>query len=76
MSRREARGYRCLFLRKRNDMSMVPECPVCGASITINIYNEIGELIDCEECDSMLEITSIDPPQINEAPEEEEDWGE
>jgi alpha-aminoadipate carrier protein LysW len=57
-------------------MSMVPECPVCGASITINIDNVVGELVDCEECGVMLEITSIDPPEIDEAPEEEEDWGE
>jgi len=55
---------------------MVPECPVCGASVTINIDNVVGELIDCEECGVMLEITSIDPPEIDEAPEEEEDWGE
>ena len=57
-------------------MSMVPECPVCGALVIINIDNEAGELIDCEECGVMLEIVSIDPPQIDEAPEEEEDWGE
>ncbi len=57
-------------------MSMVPECPVCGASITINIDNEVGELIDCDECGVMLEITCIDPPEIDEAPEEDEDWGE
>ena len=57
-------------------MSMVPECPVCGAVVTINIDNEVGELIDCEECDSMLEIVSIDPPEIDQAPEEDEDWGE
>jgi len=55
---------------------MVPECPVCGAVVTINIDNEVGELIDCEECDSMLEIVSIDPPEIDQAPEEDEDWGE
>tara|TARA_R100000234_G_scaffold81215_1_gene51048 strand:+ start:502 stop:675 length:174 start_codon:yes stop_codon:yes gene_type:complete len=57
-------------------MLMVPECPVCGAAITINLDNEVGELIDCEECGVMLEITSIDPPEIDEAPEEDEDWGE
>ena len=57
-------------------MSMVPECPVCGAPVTINIYNEIGELIDCEECDSMLEILSVDPPEVDESPPVEEDWGE
>ena len=61
---------------ERYKMSMVPECPVCGALVIINIDNEVGELIDCEECESMLEILCIDPPQIDEAPEEEEDWGE
>ena len=90
MSRRKARGYRCLsphltllkvvrrdcIAPERNNMSMVPECPICGGPVVINIYNEIGELVDCEECGTMLEVTSIDPPEVDEAPEEDEDWGE
>jgi alpha-aminoadipate carrier protein LysW len=51
------------------------ECPVCGCDI--NQSNpELGELLTCPDCGSDLEITSVKPLALSEAPEEEEDWGE
>ena len=50
-------------------------CPVCGAEIELEDVEE-GEIITCPECGAELEITSLDPPTLEEAPEEEEDWGE
>ena len=51
-------------------------CPVCGAVIDIAEGTVVGELIECAECGAELEVTSVEPIEIQEAPEVEEDWGE
>lgn len=51
-------------------------CPVCGGEVSLSDDTVVNELIDCEECASELEVTSLDPPQLEEAPETAEDWGE
>lgn len=53
-----------------------PECPVCGGGIQFDNDAEVGEITECGECGAELEITSLDPAAVAEAPEEEEDWGE
>jgi len=52
------------------------ECPVCGAEITV--ANDIvkGELLECDDCGSELEVVSLEPVTLEEAPEAEEDWGQ
>lgn len=35
-----------------------------------------GELFECSECASELEILGLAPVVLGEAPETEEDWGE
>jgi alpha-aminoadipate carrier protein LysW len=52
------------------------ECPVCGAEITV--ANDIvkGELLECDDCGSELEVVSLEPVTFEEAPEAEEDWGQ
>jgi alpha-aminoadipate carrier protein LysW len=35
-----------------------------------------GEIVQCPDCGVELEVTSVEPPQVEMAPEEEEDWGE
>ena len=52
------------------------ECPVCGAGIQIPDDTVQGELIECSECGIELEVTGVDPFELSEAPQEEEDWGE
>lgn len=52
------------------------ECPVCGAELELAADTVEGELISCEECGSELEVTGVDPFTVEEAPQEEEDWGE
>ena len=51
-------------------------CPECGA--TVKLENDVveGEIIACEECGAELEVISVDPLELELAPEEEEDWGE
>ena len=42
-----------------------------GASDTVE-----GELIECPDCGVELEVTGTNPFTLEEAPQEEEDWGE
>lgn len=52
------------------------ECPVCGADISLDEGTVKGELIECTDCGTELEVISVTPFIVNEAPQEEEDWGE
>ena len=50
------------------------ECPVCAAKISLAADAEKGEITTCEDCGCELEVTG--PDSVEEAPQEEEDWGE
>lgn len=52
------------------------ECPVCAAEIQLPEDTVQGELIECPDCGTELEVTSVNPFALQEAPSEEEDWGE
>ncbi len=52
------------------------ECPVCGANISVADDVVKGELLECDDCGTELEVKNIDPLKIEEAPEAEEDWGQ
>ncbi len=52
------------------------ECPVCGAEIVLEKGTVKGELIECNDCGTELEVISVNPVIVSEAPQEEEDWGE
>ena len=54
----------------------IPLCPVWEGEMTVCHDWEVGELIDCEECGSMLEVINNQEWEFDEAPEEDEDWGE
>jgi len=57
-------------------MSKIAQCPICDADIELPDDVVEGELLTCPECGSELEVISVDPPEVAEAPQEEEDWGE
>ena len=56
--------------------SQTPLCPECDAEVEIPADAVENELLSCPECGSELEIMSLDPIELNLAPEVEEDWGE
>ncbi len=62
-------------LKTKGDVKMV-ECIVCGAKFDLPKDTEEGEIIECPECGSELEVVSVNPIELAQAPEEEEDWGE
>lgn len=57
-------------------MSQEAECPECGAEVLLPADVMEGEIVQCPECGAELEVVNVDPPMLELAPEEEEDWGE
>ncbi len=55
---------------------LVAECPECGCEVDLPTGTIIQEIVVCPDCGMELEVTSIEPPTLEQAPEEEEDWGE
>lgn len=55
---------------------MYSNCPECEAEITLDQTAEVNEIIVCPDCGVDLEIVSLEPPALELAPMEEEDWGE
>lgn len=51
------------------------ECVECGYEIELRDV-EVGEIINCPDCDVELEVVGVNPIKLEFAPEEEEDWGE
>ena len=51
-------------------------CPVCEADAEVSDDAVVGELLECADCGTELELMSLDPLKLEEAPEVEEDWGE
>lgn len=51
-------------------------CPECDADVEIPADAMENELISCHDCGAELEIISLDPLELDLAPEVEEDWGE
>ncbi len=53
-----------------------PQCPECDAEVPIPADAMENELIACADCGAELEIISLNPVELELAPEVEEDWGE
>jgi alpha-aminoadipate carrier protein LysW len=54
---------------------MQTTCPECAADLDLSGVL-VGEIVPCPDCGAELEVISLDPPALDLAPEEEEDWGE
>jgi len=55
---------------------MLVECPECAAEIELPQDTIQNEIIECPDCGVELEVIKLDPPTVDLAPQEEEDWGE
>lgn len=53
-----------------------PTCVTCGAAVALPVDAEVGEIVDCSGCGTELEVVAVDPPELAEAPDLAEDWGE
>jgi lysine biosynthesis protein LysW len=50
------------------------ECPMCDERITISEDIEIGDFVDCEECDRQFEVVSLRPIELEWVDEDEEGY--
>jgi len=58
-------------------VALATECPVCAGPVAAPTDVILGELLDCDECGSELEVTEVTPTLLlAEAPTSAEDWGE
>jgi alpha-aminoadipate/glutamate carrier protein LysW len=57
-------------------MDPTSHCPVCEAELHLSRHTILSELVVCDSCSSTLEVRRLDPVQLEEAPQEQEDWGE
>ncbi|MGC9522559.1 MAG: lysine biosynthesis protein LysW [Anaerolineae bacterium] len=55
---------------------MFAECPECGGMVELVEDTIVHEIVVCPDCGVELEVIDLDPPAVDLAPEEEEDWGE
>ncbi len=55
---------------------MTVECPECAADVQLPDDVMENELVVCPDCGAELEVISLEPPQVDLAPDVEEDWGE
>ena len=55
---------------------MTVNCVICDGAISIPDNAMVGELLICGDCVTELELVSLDPMTLEEAPEIQEDWGE
>ena len=58
------------------DEPIMAEDPLTGDEIELPADVEVGEIIDSPLTGAELEVISLDPVVLEEAPELEEDWGE
>ena len=49
---------------------------MCDADVKVADDVMMGELLICADCGVELEIISLSPLSVEEAPEVQEDWGE
>jgi alpha-aminoadipate carrier protein LysW len=59
-----------------SENTLTAEDPVTGEEIELPGDVEIGEIVDSPISGAELEVISVDPVTLEEAPELEEDWGE
>jgi len=52
------------------------KCTECAAKVALPADVMEGEIVQCPECGLELEVLSLAPLSLAQAPEEEEDWGE
>lgn len=55
---------------------MTATCVVCEAKVPVPQDCCEGELLICPDCGTELEVVSLDPITVEEAPQVQEDWGE
>ena len=59
-----------------NERPALGDCPVCSARLTLSCDLVKGELLECDDCGTALEVVGLGPVELKEPPEAEEEWEE
>jgi alpha-aminoadipate carrier protein LysW len=52
-------------------------CPECDSEVQVDEEADKGDVVDCPDCGTTLEVVGLDPIELDVATEEEEeDWVE
>ena len=51
-------------------------CGICDGAVLLPEGAVTGEILRCHDCGTELEVVSLDPLQLEEAPQVQEDWWE
>jgi alpha-aminoadipate carrier protein LysW len=65
-----------LTYKQKEEMNMQGNCVICDGNILLDENIIVGEIVCCPDCGTELEVLSVEPLELAEAPEVEEDWGE
>ena len=49
-------------------------CPVCRTRFDLEGYLDIGDTLSCPTCSANLEVTSVDPPRVEEVMSEDDKY--
>jgi alpha-aminoadipate carrier protein LysW len=75
-------GYAVKRSNKKKGESTMAEserravCVICEGSVALPENVLVGEILLCGDCGTELEVVSLDPVAVEEAPQVQEDWGE
>ncbi|HKZ41737.1 MAG TPA: hypothetical protein VJ044_12285 [Candidatus Hodarchaeales archaeon] len=62
--------------KQTTTLALTELCPICDLELHFSTDIEIGELVECTDCGTELEVKNLNPLEIIEADVEGEDWGE
>ncbi|HEV8483022.1 MAG TPA: lysine biosynthesis protein LysW [Blastocatellia bacterium] len=52
-------------------------CPECDSEVQVDEETDKGDVVECPDCGTALEVVGLDPIELDVATEEEEeDWVE
>lgn len=52
-------------------------CPECEAEVQVDEDTDKGDVVECDDCGTALEVVGLDPIELDVAEvEEEEEWDE
>ena len=59
-----------------NEPPALGHCPVCGTQLTLSCDLIMGELLECDDCETELEVVGLGPVELKETPAAEEPFDE
>jgi lysine biosynthesis protein LysW len=70
------------LLQRKSDTARSPKnklrarCPSCGAWVALRDNAEVWDVVDCPECNIVLEVVDLRPPTLDYTSSEldDEDW--